>query len=79
MKQKQTKCYCGHTTYCDCGPEELEILEVPMPIEKNKIMGILKKIKNELNECYEYYDRFWFGGLLEPIIIWFTIFLIFLI
>jgi len=19
---KQTKCYCGHTTYCDCGPEE---------------------------------------------------------
>jgi hypothetical protein len=21
MKQ-QTKCYCGHTTYCDCGPEE---------------------------------------------------------
>ena len=21
MKQ-ETKCYCGHTTYCDCGPEE---------------------------------------------------------
>jgi|694.fasta_scaffold30708_10 hypothetical protein len=42
-------------------------------------MKTLKKIKNELNECYEYYDRFWFGGLLEPIIIWFTIFLIFLI
>jgi hypothetical protein len=21
-KEKQTKCYCGHTTYCDCGPEE---------------------------------------------------------
>ena len=20
--KKQTKCYCGHTTYCDCGPEE---------------------------------------------------------
>ena len=19
---KETKCYCGHTTYCDCGPEE---------------------------------------------------------
>jgi hypothetical protein len=19
-----TKCYCGHTTYCDCGPETLE-------------------------------------------------------
>jgi hypothetical protein len=19
---QETKCYCGHTTYCDCGPEE---------------------------------------------------------
>jgi hypothetical protein len=23
MKQ-ETKCYCGHTTYCDCGQETLE-------------------------------------------------------
>ena len=21
---KQTKCYCGHTTRCDCGPEEIK-------------------------------------------------------
>ena len=21
-KEEQTKCYCGHTTTCDCGPEE---------------------------------------------------------
>ncbi len=21
---KETKCYCGHTIYCDCGPEILE-------------------------------------------------------
>jgi hypothetical protein len=20
--KETTKCYCGHTTYCDCGPEE---------------------------------------------------------
>lgn len=20
--ENKTKCYCGHTTYCDCGPEE---------------------------------------------------------
>ena len=20
--EEETKCYCGHTTYCDCGPEE---------------------------------------------------------
>jgi hypothetical protein len=19
---EETKCYCGHTTYCDCGPEQ---------------------------------------------------------
>jgi hypothetical protein len=22
IKEEQTKCYCGHTNYCDCGPEE---------------------------------------------------------
>ena len=22
MSNKQIKCYCGHTTYCDCGPLE---------------------------------------------------------
>lgn len=40
-KEEQTKCYCGHTTTCDCGPEELEItqleiLETPMPIYKQE-------------------------------------------
>jgi hypothetical protein len=20
--KEETKCYCGHTTYCDCGPEQ---------------------------------------------------------
>jgi hypothetical protein len=24
--KEETKCYCGHTTYCDCGPEQ-ETLE----------------------------------------------------
>ena len=22
--KEETKCYCGHTTYCDCGLETLE-------------------------------------------------------
>ena len=22
--KEETKCYCGHTTYCDCGTETLE-------------------------------------------------------
>lgn len=20
--KEETKCYCGHTTYCDCGPKQ---------------------------------------------------------
>lgn len=24
LLHKQIKCYCGHTTYCECGPEELK-------------------------------------------------------
>jgi hypothetical protein len=42
VNDEQTKCYCGHTTYCDCGPKELELtqlepLEVPMPIQNESI------------------------------------------
>lgn len=42
VMEEQTKCYCGHTTYCDCGPKELELtqlepLEVPMPIQNKSI------------------------------------------
>jgi len=31
---KQTKCYCGHTTTCDCGP-----LEEPKQSTKDRIMS----------------------------------------
>jgi hypothetical protein len=31
---EETKCYCGHTTYCDCGPETLE--EVAERLYPNK-------------------------------------------
>jgi hypothetical protein len=45
-----------------------------------KVIKVLKIISYELKEYYDYCERYyWFGGLLEPIIIWFTIFLIFLI
>lgn len=30
---EQTKCYCGHTTYCDCGPEQPEEATVNIFIE----------------------------------------------
>lgn len=31
-KAKQIKCYCGHTTYCDCGP-----LENKKPLNQNNM------------------------------------------
>ena len=34
VNDEQTKCYCGHTTYCDCGPETLE--EVAERLYPNK-------------------------------------------
>ena len=43
---KQIKCYCGHTTYCDCSPlEEHDGYIVPfdMPSESLKKGDILRK------------------------------------
>lgn len=25
--KEETKCYCGHTTYCDCGPKQETLIE----------------------------------------------------
>jgi hypothetical protein len=36
-------------------------------------MKILKKINNTVTRHYDYYERYWFGGLLEPTIVWFLI------
>jgi hypothetical protein len=36
-------------------------------------MKILKKINNTVTKQYDYYERYWFGGLLEPTIFWFVI------
>ena len=30
--EEQTKCYCGHTTYCDCGPEETKQETIKAPL-----------------------------------------------
>jgi hypothetical protein len=41
------------------------------------IMGnihVLKKISYELKEYYDYCERYyWFGGILEPMIVWFVL------
>ena len=43
---EQIKCYCGHTTYCDCGPLEEKTLK---PLNQNK-MGILRDKANSLKK-----------------------------
>jgi hypothetical protein len=45
-KMEQIKCYCGHTTYCDCGPLEEQPLK---PLNQNK-MGILRDKVNSLKK-----------------------------
>ena len=59
-----TKCYCGHTTTCDCGPEELKQvlgvdfemsidddgMSIMIPITKQET---LEKITEQIqNECH---------------------------
>jgi hypothetical protein len=64
---KQIKCYCGHTTYCDCGP-----LEEPKDVvlgyktsldaqmldriesKQEKLEEAAEKYANELPEPYNY-------------------------
>jgi hypothetical protein len=47
---KETKCYCGHTTYCDCGTEEhIELInsnieEFDKAIELSKQTKVMKNI-----------------------------------
>lgn len=43
--KEQTKCYCGHTTTCDCGPKQETLEEVAESIHNlideyvNDVMG----------------------------------------
>ena len=50
LYEESTKCYCGHTTYCDCGPEEhVELInsnieEFDKAIEQSKQECMITKI-----------------------------------
>jgi hypothetical protein len=44
----ETKCYCGHTTRCDCGPESLEefaerLYPTDYGIKSKDIINIIKQ------------------------------------
>ena len=56
LKEKPTKCYCGHTTYCDCGPLEETLEEelcnysgLPSPL------AYIEESKQGLEEAIEKY------------------------
>jgi len=60
-KEEQTKCYCGHTSYCDCGPEEpkQETLEEVKDLKRNNMKQtavefLIEKIslKEKTNETF---------------------------
>jgi hypothetical protein len=40
-----------------------------------KLMKKIKKVYGNLLKRVEYYERYWFGGHLETIVVWFLIFL----
>lgn len=44
-KEEQTKCYCGHTTYCDCGP-----------LEEPKQETLEEAAKKYANKVWDYSD-----------------------
>jgi hypothetical protein len=54
-KPKQIKCYCGHTTYCDCGP--LEVSDEAKQRAKNymSLKGALESKQETLEEAAENY------------------------
>jgi hypothetical protein len=43
-KEEQTKCYCGHTTTCDCGPEQdFKDIELPQQERQETLEEVAEK------------------------------------
>lgn len=61
FNKETTKCYCGHTTYCDCGPEEVAVnvfiegflFRNGFQKQETNIYANLNCIIKVLNNCYE--------------------------
>lgn len=65
---KQIKCYCGHTTYCDCGPlEEQTAVEWLVEQITDGTMPAREAIKQakemEKEQSHAEYMRGWKDGL----------------
>ena len=68
MKQ-ETKCYCGHTTYCDCGPDEeksyndeevIELLQKALTHQDDGETGSLVTAQGKIRTAnfYSWFERF---------------------
>ncbi len=62
---EQTKCYCGHTTTCDCGPEQEILLEdIFNDNKKENIKKFIDEINNpsqpndKLKQAFEKYSEY---------------------
>ena len=54
---EQIKCYCGHTTYCDCGP--LEELKQERMYSEKEVYEILAQFVNDApTVTKEWFEQF---------------------
>jgi hypothetical protein len=50
--EPKTKCYCGHTTYCDCGPEQ-DFKDIELPQQERP-----ETLEEAAEWLYPIFDRF---------------------
>lgn len=57
--KEETKCYCGHTTYCDCGPKQETLEEyienynkLPNGVFKTYVGGYIDGVKWQQERSY---------------------------
>jgi hypothetical protein len=54
LYEETTKCYCGHTTYCDCGPEEpKQEITLEEVFNEEKVKGVRELIDKPKQETLE--------------------------
>ena len=54
LYEETTKCYCGHTTYCDCGPEEpKQEITLEEVFNEEKVKGVKELIDKHKQETIE--------------------------
>ena len=55
--KEETKCYCGHTTYCDCGLETIEEAMEKYPLINQRI-GFKLGVKWQQERMFELMDEY---------------------